>query len=170
MTHRNILTTLAILTIFALIFAAWVFIPQLKTVPDDVMEVPKSDPTIYIDTTLNYGLRQPWYAGAWVRNRFRYRIALIYHWNSPRETLREGKGVCIDYATLLCSLLRSEGIDAWVVVGYTSPLAIAKHAWVVSGKYVIDFQANYLAVPKGWQELYRFNEAVVKTAGCEAEE
>ena len=161
MTRRNILTLLAILTVLALICAAWLFIPQLKSVPDDVFEGPKSDPTIYIDTTMDYHLKTPWYTGAWVRHRFKYRMAPIYHWNSPRETLREGKGVCIDYATLLCSLLRSEGIDAWVCVGYTSPLALAKHAWVVSGRYVIDFQANYLTLLKGWRELYRFNEAMV---------
>jgi hypothetical protein len=161
MTYRRILTTLAILTVIALLVLAWVLVPQIQSVPDDVGEMPASNPCIYIDTTLNYHLKTPWYAGAWVRNRFKYRLQLIYHWNSPRETLREGRGVCIDYATLLCSLLRSEGIDAWVVVGYTSSWSTMKHAWVVSGKYVMDFQRNYLALPKGWKELYRFNEQLV---------
>jgi hypothetical protein len=159
-TYRKIILALVILTMLAVFVAAAVITPQMKNISEDVLSSPKSDPTIYISTDMNYGLKTPWYAAAWVRNQFHYRMPLPYRWQMPRETLRTGRGVCIDYATLLCSLCRSEGMDAWVVVG-TIPGSLAKHAWVVSGKYIMDFQHNYLKLPAGWHELYRFNEKQV---------
>lgn len=52
-----------------------------------------------------------------------------FNWNAsdyfatPEETIEKGLGDCEDVAILTCSILRSMGLDAWVVIGYG-------HAWV----------------------------------------
>ena len=43
------------------------------------------------------------------------------------ETLSSGKGICFDYASLMCTMLRSQGIPARLDVGYSGE---AYHAWI----------------------------------------
>lgn len=43
------------------------------------------------------------------------------------RTFSAGKGICFDYASLMCALLRSQGIPAKLVVGYSGT---AYHAWI----------------------------------------
>lgn len=47
---------------------------------------------------------------------------------NPDETLKSGKGICFDYASLAASMLRSQGIPTKVIFGYVSPNNIY-HAW-----------------------------------------
>ena len=47
---------------------------------------------------------------------------------SVDETLRTQKGICFDYAALMATMLRSQGIPTKLVVGYVEPLDIY-HAW-----------------------------------------
>jgi transglutaminase-like putative cysteine protease len=46
---------------------------------------------------------------------------------NPDETLKTGMGICFDYASLMTSMLRSQGIPCRLVVGYAGK---AYHAWV----------------------------------------
>lgn len=46
----------------------------------------------------------------------------------PDETLKTGKGICIDYAALAAAMMRSQGIPVKMVFGYVSPNDIY-HAW-----------------------------------------
>ena len=46
----------------------------------------------------------------------------------PDETLASGKGICFDYAALLASLLRAQGIPTQLVIGIVMPEGIT-HAW-----------------------------------------
>ena len=46
----------------------------------------------------------------------------------PDETLRTGKGICFDYASLAAAMLRSLGIPTKVIFGYVAPNDIY-HAW-----------------------------------------
>lgn len=43
------------------------------------------------------------------------------------RTFLTGKGICFDYASLMCALLRSQGIPSKLVVGYSGT---AYHAWI----------------------------------------
>ncbi len=43
------------------------------------------------------------------------------------ETLSSGKGICFDYAALMCCMLRSQGIPTKLEVGYSGT---AFHAWI----------------------------------------
>ena len=43
------------------------------------------------------------------------------------ETLDSGKGICFDYASLMSSMLRSQGVPTKLVVGYSGT---AYHAWI----------------------------------------
>lgn len=45
------------------------------------------------------------------------------------ETLASGKGICFDYAALLCAMVRSQGIPCRLVTGYTDDGTLY-HAWV----------------------------------------
>lgn len=45
------------------------------------------------------------------------------------ETLASGKGICFDYAALLCAMVRSQGIPCRLVTGYAGEEKIY-HAWV----------------------------------------
>lgn len=45
------------------------------------------------------------------------------------ETLAEGKGICFDYAALLCAMVRSQGIPCRLVTGYAGEEK-TYHAWV----------------------------------------
>lgn len=46
----------------------------------------------------------------------------------PDETLKSGKGICFDYASLAAAMLRSQGIPTKIITGYVSPDNIY-HAW-----------------------------------------
>lgn len=46
----------------------------------------------------------------------------------PDETLQTGKGICFDYASLVCAMLRSNGIPTKLITGYVSPSGLY-HAW-----------------------------------------
>ena len=43
------------------------------------------------------------------------------------ETLRTGKGICFDYASLTCAMLRSQNIPARLEIGYAGDIY---HAWI----------------------------------------
>lgn len=65
---------------------------------------------------------------------------------SVDETLSTGKGICFDYASLMCAMLRTQGIPSKLEIGYSGE---AKHAWIsayVEGQgwidKVIQFEAN----------------------------
>ena len=47
---------------------------------------------------------------------------------NPDETMRTGKGICFDYASLAAAMMRSQGIPAKVIFGYVSPDDLY-HAW-----------------------------------------
>ena len=46
----------------------------------------------------------------------------------PDETMRTGKGICFDYASLASAMLRSQGIPCKVIFGYVAPDDLY-HAW-----------------------------------------
>jgi hypothetical protein len=63
---------------------------------------------------------------------------------NPDETLETGKGICFDYASLMTSMLRSQGIPCELIVGYAGK---EYHAWIAvyakaSGKIanIIEFK------------------------------
>lgn len=75
----------------------------------------------------------------WVRNELRYVPGSTEVHSSGLDALREGRGVCQDFAHLSLILLRSMGIPARYVSGYLHPKADAtigdavegeSHAWV----------------------------------------
>lgn len=45
----------------------------------------------------------------------------------PEKTLASGRGICLDYASLMTALLRSQGIPTKLVVGYSGR---EYHAWI----------------------------------------
>ena len=45
----------------------------------------------------------------------------------PNETLRSGKGICFDYASVMTSMLRSQRIPTKLEVGYAGEVY---HAWI----------------------------------------
>lgn len=45
----------------------------------------------------------------------------------PDRTLSSKKGICFDYSSVMCSMLRSQGIPTKLVVGYSGE---AYHAWI----------------------------------------
>ena len=46
----------------------------------------------------------------------------------PDDTLKSGKGICFDYASLAAAMLRSQGIPTKLITGYVSPDGVY-HAW-----------------------------------------
>jgi len=46
----------------------------------------------------------------------------------PDETMKTGKGICLDYASLAASMLRSQGIPTKLIFGYVAPND-TYHAW-----------------------------------------
>lgn len=46
----------------------------------------------------------------------------------PDETMKTGKGICFDYASLAAAMLRSQGIPCKVIFGYVAPDNVY-HAW-----------------------------------------
>lgn len=71
----------------------------------------------------------------------------------PDETLRTGKGICFDYASLAAAMLRSQGIPTKVIFGYVSPNDVY-HAWNMfyteeTGWVTVDYKAS----PNQWNRL-----------------
>lgn len=46
---------------------------------------------------------------------------------NPDRTFNSRKGICFDYSSLMCAMLRSQGIPTRLVVGYAAP--DIRHAW-----------------------------------------
>lgn len=46
----------------------------------------------------------------------------------PDETMKTGKGICFDYASLAAAMLRSQGVPCKLIFGYVSPNEVY-HAW-----------------------------------------
>lgn len=71
----------------------------------------------------------------------------------PDETLETGKGICIDYACLAASMLRSQGIPTKIIFGYVEPDDLY-HAWNMfytkkEGWTTVEFKVN----PKKWNRI-----------------
>lgn len=65
---------------------------------------------------------------------------------NPDETLKTGKGICFDYASLAAAMLRSQGIPTQMVFGYVQPDDLY-HAWNMfytqeSGWVTVEYQAE----------------------------
>ena len=45
----------------------------------------------------------------------------------PDKTLETGKGMCFDYAALMCAMLRSQGVPTKLMIGYADQ---SYHAWI----------------------------------------
>ena len=71
----------------------------------------------------------------------------------PDETMKTGKGICFDYASLAAAMLRSQGIPTKVIFGYVSPDGLY-HAWNMfytkeTGWVTVDYQVD----EKTWNRL-----------------
>ena len=65
----------------------------------------------------------------------------------PDETMETGKGICIDYASLAASMLRSQGIPTKIIFGYVGEDGELYHAWNMyytkeSGWVTVEFKVN----------------------------
>ncbi len=66
--------------------------------------------------------------------------------SDPDETMRSGKGICFDYASLAAAMLRSQGIPTKEIFGYVSPDDLY-HAWNMfytkqTGWVVVSFEVK----------------------------
>lgn len=77
----------------------------------------------------------------WVRNELQYVPGTTGVHSSGLDALREGKGVCQDFAHLSLILLRAMGIPARYVSGYLHPKANAEISEAVQGESHAWFQA-----------------------------
>ena len=64
----------------------------------------------------------------------------------PDETMRTGKGICFDYASLAAAMLRSQGIPTKEIFGYVSPDGVY-HAWnmfytTMTGWVTVSFEVS----------------------------
>ena len=64
----------------------------------------------------------------------------------PDATLKDGKGICFDYACLTASMLRSQGVPCQIIFGYVAPDDIY-HAWnkfytEKGGWTLVEFKVN----------------------------
>ena len=71
----------------------------------------------------------------------------------PDKTLESGKGICLDYASLSASMLRSQGIPTKIIFGYVAPNDLY-HAWNMfytkkEGWVTVEFKT----VKKNWNRL-----------------
>lgn len=71
----------------------------------------------------------------------------------PDATLKSGKGICLDYASLAASMLRSQGIPTKLIFGYVAPDDLY-HAWNMfyteeTGWVSVEFEIN----EKNWNRL-----------------
>ena len=65
----------------------------------------------------------------------------------PDETLKTGKGICFDYASLTASMLRSQGIPTKIIFGYVGDSGDLYHAWNMfyteeSGWVAVEFEVS----------------------------
>lgn len=65
----------------------------------------------------------------------------------PDETLKTGKGICFDYASLAASMLRSQGIPTKIIFGYVGDTGDLYHAWNMyyteeSGWVAVEFEVS----------------------------
>ena len=65
----------------------------------------------------------------------------------PDSTLKEGKGICFDYASLAASMLRSQGIPTKIIFGYVGDSGNLYHAWNMfyteeSGWVAVEFEVS----------------------------
>ena len=65
----------------------------------------------------------------------------------PDETLKTGKGICFDYASLAASMLRSQGIPTKIIFGYVGDSGDLYHAWNMfyteeSGWVAVEFEVS----------------------------
>ncbi len=65
----------------------------------------------------------------------------------PDETLKTGKGICFDYASLAASMLRSQGIPTKIIFGYVGDAGDLYHAWNMfyteeSGWVAVEFEVS----------------------------
>ena len=111
----------------------------------------------------------------WVGKNIEYKDDALVHgtseyWQFGKETVSLKTGDCEDFAILLCSLFRANGVsadDVYVVVGRN---AEGYHAWVrinlgTIGWYNLEPQENGMATLvgdfltlSGFQALYQFND------------
>lgn len=71
---------------------------------------------------------------------------------NPDETLKTGKGICFDYASLGAAMLRSVGIPTKVITGYVSPEDLY-HAWImvyIDGSWRC---AQFSIDPESWSRV-----------------
>lgn len=71
----------------------------------------------------------------------------------PDKTLESGKGICLDYASLSASMLRSQGIPTKIIFGYVAPNDLY-HAWNMfytkkEGWVTVEFKTD----KKNWNRL-----------------
>lgn len=71
----------------------------------------------------------------------------------PDETMKTGKGICFDYASLAAAMLRSQGIPTKIIFGYVAPDDLY-HAWNMfyteeTGWVTVDYEID----PKKWNRL-----------------
>ena len=71
----------------------------------------------------------------------------------PDSTLKEGKGICFDYACLAASMLRRMGIPTKIIFGYVEPDDLY-HAWNMfyteeDGWSSVEFKVD----PKDWSRI-----------------
>ena len=71
----------------------------------------------------------------------------------PDETMSTGKGICIDYASLTASMLRSQGIPTKIIFGYVAPNDLY-HAWNMfytekTGWTTVEFKVS----PGDWHRI-----------------
>ena len=71
----------------------------------------------------------------------------------PDSTLKDGKGICFDYASLAAAMLRSQGIPTRIVFGYVGKDGLY-HAW---NQFYTDetgwVTVNYQVTGKSWVRL-----------------
>ena len=66
---------------------------------------------------------------------------------NPDSTMKEGKGICFDYASLAASMLRSQGIPTKIIFGYVGDSGDLYHAWNMyytkeSGWVAVEFEVS----------------------------
>ena len=73
---------------------------------------------------------------------------------APDDTLKTGKGICFDYASLAASMLRSQGVPTKIIFGYVSLEEPVYHAWNMfytedEGWVTVEFKTD----PKKWNRM-----------------
>ena len=97
----------------------------------------------------------------WVCQAVQYRSDDGEWWSFPGETIRKLTGDCDDSATLLTSLLRSAGLDAYTVVGSYRGFG---HAWVELDGKLLETTYTYahdVPDPQNYRAYAMFNDQEV---------